>query len=359
MEDADRKKLAKAGFATPRGGGKNAYQNHVSRSNRVILPLERLGDVDLDTYENGYVVRLFPEQCFSEKGDLRTDYSDASVDVEIGANAFVLYRTHAVFKALPPLPEWTPRGLTHNGVEVTARRAGAQDTGEYVVRLSNPTQSEGLPQGIFAPEYANRTNNELSQAVLAWLLCRAIDSPYQLPQAEPIKGFVDKADPSVLDMDRLERVGAVRDGVAICPLCTRRLAYEEFHNMLDLSDATALANAASQVEGATRSTIVNLFHLRSLLYSTELHHKPQHVAWGHAICNTVLGQRDCIPITEMRESGTALTALGDPFGYASADENMLRSDDGGVWIKLIERGHPDAPLLEELEPETVIDEDEA
>jgi len=43
----DKDKIAKAGFATPRGGAKGAYQNHVLRSNKVIVPFERLNQAVL------------------------------------------------------------------------------------------------------------------------------------------------------------------------------------------------------------------------------------------------------------------------------------------------------------------------
>lgn len=43
LTSKDKDKLSKAGFATPRGGAKGAYQNHVLRSNKVIVPFERLG----------------------------------------------------------------------------------------------------------------------------------------------------------------------------------------------------------------------------------------------------------------------------------------------------------------------------
>lgn len=56
MAQKDKNKLAKAGFATPRGGAKGAYQNHVVRSNKVIIPFERLPDVNLEVYQDGYVI---------------------------------------------------------------------------------------------------------------------------------------------------------------------------------------------------------------------------------------------------------------------------------------------------------------
>ena len=66
-------------------------------------------------------------------------------DVEVGVNAFVLYRTKAGYDALPPLADWSPRGIRGGSL---ARSLGVPDTGEYVIRLSDPTVIEGLPQGI-------------------------------------------------------------------------------------------------------------------------------------------------------------------------------------------------------------------
>lgn len=57
MLTKDKKKLVKAGFATPRGGAKGAYQNHIVRSNQVIIPYEKYYLVPLDAYKDGYVVR--------------------------------------------------------------------------------------------------------------------------------------------------------------------------------------------------------------------------------------------------------------------------------------------------------------
>ena len=68
FEERDLKKLSKAGFATPRGGAKGAYQNHVVRSNKVIIPYEHVSAISLKIYKHGYVVRLLPEQYFERRG---------------------------------------------------------------------------------------------------------------------------------------------------------------------------------------------------------------------------------------------------------------------------------------------------
>jgi len=101
FEDRDKNKLAKAGFATPRGGAKGGYQNHVVRSNKVIIPYERLADVDTELFQDGYVIRLLPEQYFQAPNIPRPEFTAADATVVVGRNAFVLYRTHESFQALP------------------------------------------------------------------------------------------------------------------------------------------------------------------------------------------------------------------------------------------------------------------
>lgn len=356
MADRDRKKLAKAGFATPRGGGKNAYQNHVSRANRVIVPYERLTDLNLAAFDDGYVVRLLPDQAFRERNVLNPTLDAA--DIEIGRNAFVLYRTRSAYnRDYPPLDSWTPRGLSSGSV---VRGRGIPDTGEYVVRLSNPKEEEGLPQGIFAPEYANSADNLLAQAFLAFLVGKLEGQPYESTDYRVLEEFLKAADPSLLDAGRLEADGIVVEDQARCPLCQRRLLYQELHGMLDLTEATGLANAGVQVVGTTRSTIVNLFHMEPLLYATDLRHKAKHVAWGHAVCNTLLGQRACISLRETIEQGfRLLRETGEVWGHSSRDESMLRSDDRGVWARLVERGLLEIPLTQAVDPALVMDEEDS
>ena len=64
----------------------------------------------------------------------------------------------------------------------------------------------------------------------------------------------------------------------IMPVCLITLSYSELHDTVSFDDAEGLTNAA-----------VNLFHLQPLLYD-ELTHTPRNVGWGHAVCNTRLGQ---------------------------------------------------------------------
>jgi len=164
MKDVDQKKLGKAGFATPRGGKKGAYQNHVVRSNKVIIPYERFHSIGLETYKHGYIIRLLPEQFFERPGVPRAEFAGRSAKIVIGDNAFVLYRTHESYSSLPPLPSWEVRGLVKDGKPNRKRGKGICDSGHYVLRLptlgSHKANDDGPPQGIFAPEYADEETLE-------------------------------------------------------------------------------------------------------------------------------------------------------------------------------------------------------
>lgn len=350
FDEKDKTKLLKAGWATPRGGDKGGYQNHVDRSNRVIVPYERMADVDLSLYQRGYMIRLFPQQYFVRPGQPRDEFRQPNAPVQVGQNAFLLYRTPDDLRKFPPLPGWRPRSLTRNGQEITDRRGDFQESGEYILRfapLRRAGNRVGPPQGIFATEYADPDTNYLCKCVLAWLIIQTAGSPYTLTQAQHLRAILHQA--GLDDANAYEQRGALRHGLSCCPLCTRFLRYSELHQAITFSGEDGLANASMQVEGATRSTIVNLFHLSPLVYHS-LTHVPQNIAWGHAICNTRLGQRKCYSLAELiaadRKVGIVREEGIETFGWISEDWQMIRSPNGAVWIQLngdVEEGPPASP----------------
>lgn len=339
MDVKDVRKLAKAGYATPRGGAKGAYQNHVVRSNRVIVPFERIRGAPLTQYRNGYVIRLLPEQYFTAPAT--PNPALGAEGIVAGENAFVLYRTHKALDEFPPLEGWVPAHLEKDGRRVKRRGRGVVDAGQYVVRIprlstAQPQRIEGAVQGVFAPEYADEETNYLSRCVLAWLIVRSAGSPYVDAQAEHLRAILEAA--GLIDADRWEQQGVLRRGVTCCPLCLRFIRYPELHQMVSFQEAEALENAGEQVAGATRSTIVNLFHLDPLTYS-RIEHSPQNVAWGHALCNTKLGQRRTRSIAELSAVGAKVAAVDEDgewhtFGWISEDFEMIRGPRGAVWIRL-------------------------
>jgi hypothetical protein len=337
--EKDRKKIGKAGFATPRGGAKGAYQNHVVRSNKVIIPYERLKEADLSLYEDGYVIRLFPEQYFQSSKVPRGEFLRSGTDVVVGENAFILYRTHDALRDYPPLPAWQIRSLSLHGEPAEERSRFVDDEGHYVLRLASTGSKEkrhdGPPQGIFAPEYANEQQNYLAKCVLAWLIITTLGSPYTTDQAPHLRRILEAA--GLADFSDYELRGVLRHGLTSCPLCLRILRYEQLHTMVSFEEAAGLENAAVQVAGATRSTEANLFHLIPLVYGS-LQHVPRAVAWGHAHCNTRLGQRRCYSLSELQSMNLKVGILHeeeiDTIGWISSDYTMIRSPMGAVWIRL-------------------------
>lgn len=341
LTSKDKDKISKAGFATPRGGAKGVYQNHVLRSNKVIVPFERLGQVPLQKYEDGFVIRLFPDQYFDVNGQPKP-YFAATEAPQPGQNAFVLYRTHHQLQTYPPPPNWRVRSLSLKGVPVNERAAGAIDDGEYVLRIAahgnNAARTEGPPQGIFAPEYANQNANFLAKCILAWLTAHTVDSPYVAAQTEQLEEIL--AYYGLFDPREWEALGLLRSGFSSCPLCLKLIKYNELHDQIAFSDEASLLNAAEQVANATRSTVVNLFHMVPLTY-LDIEHIPQNVAWGHAICNTKLGQRRCYPIPQLIAEGQKVGTIDtegsvSTFGWASENLEMIRSPAGAVWIRIVE-----------------------
>lgn len=354
LEDVDQNKIHKAGYATPRGGHKGAYQNHVYRNGRVIVPFERLETVDLSSFKDGYVIRLYPEQLFESKGAPKP--SVAEKGVLVGENAFVLYRSHESFEALPPLDDWEVRHLVKdvNGEVVKASRRSSltRDVGHYVLRLptlgEKKKRDEGPPQGIFAPEYSDAEANYLSQCVLAWLTVHTFGSPYTTAQAGHLRSILEATD--LASDDYFERKGMMGHGLTKCPLCLRYIRHAELHSTVSFAEEAGLENASKQVEDTTRSTTVNLFHLVPLVYD-ELRHKPVNVAWGHAVCNTRLGQRVCYSLEEIQDFelkvGIVREAGIETFGWISRDREMIRSPLGAVWIQLHgDVGEFDPPQME-------------
>lgn len=335
----DRNKITKAGFATPRGGSKGAYQNHVVRSNRVIIPFEKLGATNLSNFKDGYVIRLFPEQYFKSKGVPKDMFCEENSKIIVGENAFVLYRTHEYFEKYPPLKGWIVCHLEKNGKKVDKRGKDIKDVGHYVLRISSLGPKKGIekgpPQGLFATEYADEEINYLCKCVLALLIIHTRGSPYNTSQASHLLSILNEE--KLLNYNDLEYKGILRNGLCCCPLCLKIIDYNQLHDMLSLEEATALENAGIQVKGATRSTIANLFHLEPLVYES-IKHVPTNVAWGHAVCNTALGQRECPSLSRLKDLDLKVGIIKEggieTFGWISDDRRFIRGPNGEAWIQI-------------------------
>lgn len=342
----DINKIQKAGYCTPRGGAKGGYQNHVNRNSRVIIPYEKLSEVNLDNYKDGYVIRLFPSQYFTGKHRVSRAFLNHPA-VVVGENAFVLYRTFEDWEALPPLPGWKERSVWKYNrasrkydIPSDDRRGNIVDRGHYLLRISNSGTNKkqslfkGPPQGIFAPEYADANTNFLCQAVLAWLIIKTEGSPYEERDFEHLRAILRKH--HLLDSPHYERDYIMRHGKTTCPLCQRVIRHEELNELISFDDEEGLINSTEQA-GSTRSTKVNLFHMVPLRYAS-LENIPTRVSWGHATCNTRLGQRRCFSYHDLLETEMKVELHDGQgrrlLGYTNAAQNFIRSKTGDVWIRI-------------------------
>jgi len=222
-----------------------------------------------------------------------------------------------------------------DGINVARRKKGASDTGEYVLRLTTcgdrKSKNEGVSQGIFAPEYATAETNYLSRALLAWLIIKSEESPYCENSFDNLKQILINSD--ILSDENLSNNHILHNGITCCPLCLKTINYSELHEMISYEGADALANSSEQIAGSTRATKINLFHITPLCYES-LEHKPSRIAWGHAICNTVLGQRFCVSLKDIIENGYKINLLSGKKLWVNENENFMRSEQGEVWIKI-------------------------
>lgn len=346
FNDDDINKIQKAGYCTPRGGAKGGYQNHVNRNSKVIIPYEKLKDVTLDNYKDGYVIRIFPNQYFSSKHVVRDEFLNNNL-VVVGKSAFILYRTYEDFENLPPLPDWSIRSILKFDktrqeycIPTENRNGDIIDRGHYLLRISNSgtnkkqNRFEGPAQGIFAPEYADANTNFLCQCVLAWLIIKTEDSPYNESDFEHLQAILEKH--GLLNSPHYENDFIIHNGKTTCPLCQRVIKHSELNELISFEDEEGLENSTEQV-GSTRSTKINLFHMVPLCYAS-LENKPKQVSWGHATCNTRLGQRQCFSYFDLQKTEIKLELRENQdqrlLGYINAAKNFIRSENGDVWIRI-------------------------
>ena len=146
--EKDKKKLIKAGFATPRGGAKGGYQNHVVRSSRSS---SLSSDMATSTYD---CIRTITLSDFYQNNTSRllvvprAEFRAQNVAVVVGRMPLSCTALTNHFAPLPPLPEWQPDFLP-NGQPVTNRRGNVVDVGHYLLRLSRIGEDGALDEGPF------------------------------------------------------------------------------------------------------------------------------------------------------------------------------------------------------------------
>lgn len=329
LEDKTRKKIVKAGFATPRGGDKGGYQNHVSRSSRVIIPFEHSSKVDFANYSQGFVIRLTVPQYIEQEanGNIvdQIDNLQVSINGQL-APSFVLFRSQTDLEVFPPRDHWRPCWHEVNGSPSLRRNSGGIDLGHFLSRIPRG-EKLGIAQGIFAPEYTDRLENYKCQQLLTFLAYKTSGKKVE-KNFEHICEILDHF--KLLNTPEMKLKGLLNTAdVTACPLCERPIDFDELHEAIDPSQVPGLENSGVQFS-ETRSTLVNLFHLQPLLYAKTLGHTAKNIAWGHAHCNTFLAQRKSFSVSELASSRNLI----DEDLFWDDSQLFIRSKDGRAWVSV-------------------------
>ena len=340
LNSKDFDKVSKSGYATPRGGDKGGYQNHVYRTGKVIIPYEKFKNINPNIYKGGWVVRLFVNQAFDENKRLHV-IKNKFVDLVIGKNCFVLYRSYEELSNFPPLRNWSIREhFSKDNKKSKTRTFDGYDKGHYILRtpaqggstkVTKLKRYEGIAQGFFAPEYSTSEFDYLVRLQLVYLIMQSENNPYKPEHGLHIKKILKKY--NCLDIEKFKYYSAIDSNKKLtCPLCLKKIKYEDLHRTADYSDNSHSENAVTQNVYTTRSTQVNVFHMRPLVYGS-VEHKPYQVFWGHHHCNTNLGQNRCFSLEEIKQFKKDGKIKNEKI-FADNSQKSIRDEKGNYYIKI-------------------------
>ncbi|EMI09203.1 BstXI family restriction endonuclease [Anoxybacillus gonensis] len=343
------KKIDKTGEAR---GGKGIYKRRNNRNYRVIMHLStfrRIIETNpefLNQFENGYAVRISPEEYFEPTTSLPDE-------IELGKNAFVYYKTKSSYEKYPPRKEWSevvelytsnqkPEGITQEWIGEYAcfinnaespkisTICGTNNTlpAEKQKALKEKYNLTCIPKqaglGNFDYDYATKEETQKIKYQLTYLmlsvegmddylynLClndvtkkeyefskvaysaatKGKDEFIQLFNSvkKNIEDFCKKH--NLLDFNKLESIRAWDKikNQPVCPLCLETLVPQDFLEI----DAQA---EGREEEDNTRSKI-SLMHIRALKPG-ELNHRTYNLGWGHRHCNTIQEDYDIVEVIQ-------------------------------------------------------------
>lgn len=286
------------------------YQNRVSRSSTVLIPLDfwdacAIPDDGIGFYESGAIALVPPEFYFSTPN---ADEALESKGLALGKNALLLFLRRSEWNDFAPARgSKLPNGLAFE----PAQQRSAPLGGVYMARIHSTTSAgggaivEGFNEteirgaGIRVYEYASAktiADTRLQLEALLWLCHDAVRQMVDSGMTESgalarRTAQLDKAEAAgLLDQDRLEQARMINsERVTICPLCRRMISAGEF------------LQRGVQAEGRETWDItvteVSLFHVEELRVG-KLQHKPYNLGWGHHFCNVVVKDAGIEPTLE-------------------------------------------------------------
>lgn len=276
------------------------YQNRVSRSSTVLIPLDfwdacAVPDDGTQEYENGAIALVPPSFYFSNKD---ADKILESKGLKLGVNALLLFLKRSDWVDFAPQRgSMLPNGLVFEpasnrtnplgGVYMSRIHSTTSATSAAMTEGFNETEMRGA--GIRVYEYASAktlADTRLQLEALLWLCHDAVDSMTAagmsaLGAQTRRKVQLDKAESEgLLDEEKLRAARMIdSERRTICPLC------------LELISANEFMQRGEQAEGRETWDItvteVSLFHIDELRVG-RLQHKPYNLGWGHHFCNVVV-----------------------------------------------------------------------
>src|SRR5699024_8677258 len=328
--------------------GKGIYKRRNNRNYRVIIHYSTYQKIInenpdfLKKYENGYAVRISPEEYFESE--------QLAAGLEIGKNAFVYYKTIESYRKYPPKKEWNEiiELYTSNSDYESRKNAEQEWVGEYAKFINNTSTAKvsricksnhklskaekaelkekynlktvpaqaGL--GNFDYDYASKEEQTNIKYQLSFLLlninnmdehlyelCKNDLSKRELEfsniayeaasfgKQEFMKVYqqsldiiVDYCDEhNLLDFKKLEEIRAWSNErkEPVCQLCLETLSAKDFLE-------TELQVDGREEEDNTRSKIA-LMHIHALKPG-EINHRAYNLGWGHRHCNQIQEDMD-------------------------------------------------------------------
>lgn len=327
--------------------GKGIYKRRNNRNYRVVMHYSTYKRIItenadfLNKYENGYAVRISPEEYFKD-GEKLAD------GLELGKNAFIYYKSIYSFNQYPPKDEWNEIVELYTSNQSKLSSTVQEWAGEYALFINNARPAKisticksnnilpkdvaeeikqrfGIEKvasqaglGNFDYDYATKGETLNIKYQLSFLmlnvkgmdeylydLCKndVLEREYEFsPEAYIAAGTSKEAffeiykevlelignycvENELLDFEKLEEIRAWDNSIRepVCPLCLESLSAEDF------LEVELQANGREE-EDNTRSKIA-LMHIHALKPG-EINHRTYNLGWGHRHCNQIQEDQD-------------------------------------------------------------------
>ena len=309
--------------------GKGVYKRRNKRDYRVIMHLNTYkkikenNDEIFNKYKNGYVVRVKPDEYFTDNGEIKSSFPET---LELGKNAFLYFKTiehwdkyksycsnfdevYELYERSETVDnddQWTGKICKYisnkrpqiKSLICHSGRMNEEQILEYNELKRTYPEIENLPNqtglGNFDYDYASADEIENVRYQLSMMIFRVPGMKNELKLRTPnltdrkinnvgehIISFCNEK--NLYNLEKLTKIRALdEEGIPICPLCLEKLNAESFFKIIDQDEGR-------EEEDNTKSEIV-LMHINPLTPG-KFNHSVYNLGWGHNDCNTIQGEK--------------------------------------------------------------------